>query len=141
IVSFLPLVGLILLRRLLDQVVTKWTSPEIESNAILATIGWLAVVSILTLTLRSLTSTVGELQGLEVADYMKTILHSKSIEMDLEFYENTQYHDTLRRAQQEAPYRPVRIVNSLLQVTQSGLSLLVIGVFLMFTLHWAFFVV
>jgi ATP-binding cassette subfamily B protein len=71
---------------------------------------------------------------------MKTILHSKSIEMDLEFYENTEYHDTLRRAQQEAPYRPVRIVNSLLQVTQSGLSLLVIGVFLMFTLHWAIFV-
>jgi ATP-binding cassette subfamily B protein len=140
IVSALPLASLILIRRLLDEVVAISRSPQTGTQAIFTTIGWLAAVTVGSLTLRSLTGTVGELQGLEVADYMKTILHSKSIEMDLEFYENAEYHDTLRRAQQEAPYRPVRIVNSLLQVAQSGLSLLVMGGFLIFTLHWAFFV-
>jgi ATP-binding cassette subfamily B protein len=131
----LPLANLLLLRRAFDQIVSHQ-----PPNVIFVSIGWMAVVTLAGLAGRSLSATINELQGLEVADYIKTILHAKSIEMDLEFYENSAFHDTLRRAQQEAPYRPVRIVNSLLQTTQSGLSLLVIGFFLMFTLHWGFFV-
>jgi ATP-binding cassette subfamily B protein len=53
---------------------------------------------------------------------MHDILHAKSIEVDLEYYENSQYLDTLHRAQQEAPFRPTRIVHGLLQTGQSGIS-------------------
>ncbi|MBE3039895.1 MAG: ABC transporter ATP-binding protein, partial [Chloroflexi bacterium] len=49
---------------------------------------------------------------------------AQSIAVDLEYYEDPAYYDTLHRAQQEAPYRPTRIVNGLIQVAQNGISLL-----------------
>jgi ATP-binding cassette subfamily B protein len=136
LLSLLPLAGLILLRRALDEVAHR-----AELREIFTTIGWMAAVALASAAGRSAAALVSELQSLEVADRMKSILHAKSVELDLEFYENTAFQDSLRRAQTEAPFRPVRIVNSLVQVAQSGLSLAVIGVFLMFTLHWGFLVV
>src|SRR6185436_13989749 len=119
VVSILPLASLYQLKIFLDAVAAG--SPFLGSVIILAVLALAASFA------RSAAALVSDLQSLEVADRMKTILHSKSIEMDLEFYENAEYQDTLRRAQTEAPFRPVRIVNALLQVAQSGLSLLVIG--------------
>src|SRR5690242_8472753 len=55
-------------------------------------------------------------QSQAVTDFMADILHAKSTEVDLEFYENARYYDTLHRAQQEAPYRPTRMVNGVMQV-------------------------
>jgi ATP-binding cassette subfamily B protein len=140
LLSLLPLGGLILLRRLLDEIAVGARRGAVDLQPMVWTIGWMTAVALASAAGRSAAALVAELQSLEVADRMKTILHSKSIEMDLEFYENTTHQDSLRRAQTEAPFRPVRIVNSLVQVAQSGLSLVVIGAFLMVTLHWGFLV-
>ncbi|MGA9350204.1 MAG: ABC transporter ATP-binding protein, partial [Anaerolineae bacterium] len=51
------------------------------------------------------------------------------------YYESPQYYDTLHRAQQEAPFRPTRILNGLVQVAQSGVSLLAMAG-LLFSFHW-----
>ena len=40
---------------------------------------------------------------------MQDILHAKYIVLDLEYYDNDSYYNSLDRAQAEAPYRPVRI--------------------------------
>lgn len=141
VLSVLPLVGLLLLRELLDVVVNGRSLGDGQQREIIIRVAWLGAVALASAAGKSIASTVAEMQALEVADFMKSLLHAKSIEMDLEYYENAEYQDTLRRAQQEAPSRPVKIVNALLQVAQSGLSLIVIGVFLVFTLHWAFFLV
>ena len=47
------------------------------------------------------------------------MLHAKSIALDLEYYENASYYNSLHRAQAEAPYRPVRIVSELAQLGQA----------------------
>jgi ATP-binding cassette subfamily B protein len=52
------------------------------------------------------------------------LIHAQSIAVDLEYYEDSSYYDTLHLAQQEAPYRPTQIINSLIQVAQNGISLL-----------------
>jgi ATP-binding cassette subfamily B protein len=66
---------------------------------------------------------------------MHALLQAKSVEVDLEYYENAQYQDTLHRAQQEAPYRPTAILNALLQFGQDAISLLaMIGI--LWWLHW-----
>ena len=55
--------------------------------------------------------------------------------MDLAYYENPKFFDTLRRAQQEGPYRPTRIVNGLTRLGQNSISLIaMIG--LLFSFHW-----
>jgi ATP-binding cassette subfamily B protein len=57
------------------------------------------------------------------------------VHADLAYYENSQYYDTLHRAQQEAPYRPTHIVSGLVQVGQSSVGLIAL-VGLLLSLHW-----
>jgi len=66
---------------------------------------------------------------------MHDVLHEKSLEVDLGYYENPEYYDTFHRAQKEAPYRPTRIVNGLVQLTQNGISLVAM-VGLLVSFHW-----
>lgn len=63
-------------------------------------------VTIVTNLCNSLTDLVNTAHTLRVTDYMQSIIQAKSIEADLEYYENAKYYDALQRAQQEAPYRP-----------------------------------
>ncbi len=70
-----------------------------------------------------------------VADYMQRLVQAKSIEMDLAYYENSQYYDKLHRAQREAPARPLRIIQSLTELGRNGLTLLG-ALVLLLTFHW-----
>jgi ATP-binding cassette subfamily B protein len=84
---------------------------------------------------RSIAGLVGEAQSLAVTDHMSDVLHAKSVDVDLEYYESAQYYDTLHRAQREAPYRPTHLVNGLVQVAQNVISLLAMAG-LLFLFHW-----
>jgi ATP-binding cassette, subfamily B, bacterial len=83
----------------------------------------------------SFAEVVNTAQSQRVADDMRDRLHAKSIEVDLEYYENAQYFDTLRRAQVEAAFRPTRVLQRLVQVAQASISLLAM-VGLLLSLHW-----
>jgi len=85
-------------------------------------------LALLVVLVNAIANYVSEAHAQQVADQMQDILHAKSIEVDLEYYENAQYYDTLHRAQQEAPYRPTRIAKGLIGVAQSGLSLAAMAV-------------
>ncbi|MBM3314114.1 ABC transporter ATP-binding protein, partial [candidate division WOR-3 bacterium] len=50
--------------------------------------------------------------------------HGQSVAVDLEYYEDARYYDTLHRAQGDAISRPISIVNRLIQVGQSAISLI-----------------
>lgn len=74
-------------------------------------------------------------QGHLVADRMQQVVQAKSIEMDLAYYENSQFYDKLHRAQREAPSRPLQIIQALTMLVRNSLTLL--GAFvLLFTFHW-----
>lgn len=74
-------------------------------------------------------------QSQQFMDYMSGVLHEKSLSIDLAFYENPQYRDTLQRAQQQATYRPNNLLQNLIGLTQNAISLLLMGGLLL-TLHW-----
>ena len=68
-----------------------------------------------------------------------TVHLTPSVELDLEFYESSEYHDAHHRAQAEAPVRPTRIVTAFAQIGQAGLSLIaVMGLLVSF--HWVLLV-
>lgn len=76
-----------------------------------------------------------EAQSFEVTDFVYNAIHKKSASLDLAYYENPEYFDTLHRAQREGPYRPARIVNGLNKIGQSTVSLIgMVGI--LFTFHW-----
>jgi len=134
----LPLLSLYLLKLVVDAVTAgvKSADPKAAFKEVLFLVAVAGAVALLSALLKSLASLVTEAQGLTVSDRMHDVLHAKSIEVDLGYYEDPRYHDTLHRAQAEAPYRPVSIVNNLTQLSQSGLSLAALTGLLV-ALHWA----
>jgi ATP-binding cassette subfamily B protein len=78
---------------------------------------------------------VNTIQTLLVADHMQGLVQAKSIDLDLAYYENSQYYDKLHRAQREAPVRPLRIIQSLTELGRNGLTLLG-ALALLLAFHW-----
>jgi len=88
---------------------------------------------LLTALCRFFAEYVKKSQALTVTDYMYSVLHEKSVAVDLAFYESPDLRDTLHRAQKEGPYRPTSIVNGLMMAGQSAASLAaVLGLLVMF---------
>ncbi|MBH8562240.1 ABC transporter ATP-binding protein [Nostoc sp. CENA67] len=135
--STLPLLSLYLMKVIVDAVSTAIAAANKQ-----AAFQQIALLIVLTGTVNliiALCSSIAELvnttQAEIITDYMYGIVHAKAIEVDLEYYENSQYHDTLQRAQQEAYFRPTHILNSLLQLSENTISLVAITGLLLF-FHW-----
>jgi amino acid transporter len=74
-------------------------------------------------------------QAQTVGDYVASVLHSKSAQVDLSYYENPDYHDTVHRAQQEGAERPTQIVSSLLSGAQGAIGLVAPALILLLVLR------
>jgi ATP-binding cassette subfamily B protein len=135
--GILPMVSLYLMKLMIDAVHIGIGTPHVsvEFGRVALLIGLAGAAALITSLCGSISGLISEAQSQVITDRVSDMLHAKSIEIDLEFYENPQYFDTLHRAQQEAPSRPTRIVNGLVQVGQNSISLLAMaGLLLRF--HW-----
>ena len=140
--GLLPLASIYLVKLLVDAVTTGLSAsdPQALLREITPLLIGSGITALLILICNASSELVNTAQTQKVSDHMRSILHAKSIEIDLAYYENPRYHDTLQRAQQEATYRPNQILTRLAQVGQNSLSLVaMIG--LLLTLHWAIMVV
>lgn len=137
-----PLIPLYMMKLFIDMI-TKTagsTDKTADFSKIILFIVLMGIVALIIYIIRSLSGFVSTIQSQVVTDKVYDILHSKSIEVDLEYYENPKYFDTLHRAQQEAPYRPTHIVNGLVQTLQNSISLIAMAG-LLFSFHWFFAVI
>jgi ATP-binding cassette subfamily B protein len=91
---------------------------------------------LLELACRSLAGMVSTRQSDRVLDKMTSILHEQSITVDLSFYEHAGYYDALHRAQQEAVYRPISIVDGLFNLLQALVTILAMAS-LIISIHWS----
>jgi len=133
----LPLLSLYLMKLVVDAVMAGIAAPDagVAFGRVALLVGLTGLVALAGVVCRSIATLVNEAQAHVVTDHMHGILHAKSIAVDLEYYENAEYYDTFHRAQRQAPYRPTRIVNGLVQVGQNGISLLAMAG-LLFSFHW-----
>ncbi len=136
--GLLPLAVLYLTKLLIDAVTEglKQPSGQAMPAAAVTVLWWLAGAAVASAVLTVATSLIARIHAQVVTDHMHALLQRKSVDVDLEYYENAQYQDTLHRAQQEAPYRPTSILNSLLQFAQDSISLVAMAGILWW-LHWA----
>ncbi len=135
--GILPLAAIYLAKLIIDTITANLNAgnPTAVFRQVLPLLILAGIVTIIITLCQSLTELVNTAHSQKVTDYMQGIIHDKSIEADLEYYENAKYHDALQRAQQEAPYRPPQILNRLAEVGQNGISLIaMIG--LLLSLHW-----
>ena len=133
--SLVPLLALYLTKEIIDTVAHALSGGPRDAGRLTMFVALAGAVAIAAAGLRLLSTLVTEIQGAHLSDRVQEVLHEKSVAVDLEFYENAEYHDTMHRAQAEAPYRPAAIVASCAQVIQGGLSLLAV-VGLLISFHW-----
>ncbi len=135
--GILPVLSLYLIKLLIDAVTAAVASltPLANFQQVLMLIGLAGCVALVSDGCQSLASLSQTAQSEEVTDAVHALLHAKSIQVDLDYYENAEYYNTLHRAQEEASYRPTAILKNLTQILQNGISLLSIGLLLL-TLHW-----
>ncbi|MCP4665707.1 MAG: ABC transporter ATP-binding protein [Deltaproteobacteria bacterium] len=133
----LPLLTLYLMKLIVDAVTFAVGAPDrIEAfRHVALLIGIAALVALFGALCNLAEGLVREAQSLAVTDHMYKILHKQSIDVDLAFYENPKYFDTLHRAQREGPHRPTQIINGLVQLGQNSLSLLAMAG-LLYSFHW-----
>ncbi len=133
ILGVLPIAALYLTKLIVDSVTAGLAAPDPAAvfPQVFFYILVAAAIALFLALARSLSELTSEAQSMIVTDGVSDILHAQSIAVDLEYYEDTSYYDTLHRAQQEAPYRPTRIVNGLVQIGQNGISLLGVAVLIL----------
>jgi ATP-binding cassette subfamily B protein len=118
----LPVLLLYLTKRLIDAIVQKE-----DSYSLIVILAIMGTVSLLVNFSQSLEEWVSEAQSQVVGDYTYSLIHQKSIEVDLEDYENPDYYNKFQRAIQEASYRPAKVVKSIALLGQNMVSCLALS--------------
>jgi ATP-binding cassette, subfamily B, bacterial len=131
----LPILVLYLTKLLIDSV-SKGGNPQLEWQETLELVIATGLVALVADFCGRVNQYMVDAQAQTVTDYIHGLLHAKSVEVDLEYYENAQYYNALHLAQQEAPYRPPEILTLLIQTGQNLFSLVAIGI-LLSSLHWS----
>ena len=134
----LPLLQLYLIKLIIDKVTAGITAADKTQaiNDVVIIIILAGAVYLLGSLLDSIAAYVQQAHTLAVTDHLHDIIHAKSVEVDLAYYEDSQYFDNLHRAQQEAYFRPQYLIGSIQEIFQSGITVLAISGLLL-SLHWA----
>ncbi len=135
--SFLPLLLIWLLKNLIDELTTAVSA---GADGGISGLIWLIVAVVIIWFVDEATSDIGNYvrkqQSMRLESYMYGLIHAKSIKLDLLNFEHSGYFDSLSRASREAPWRPNSILNNVVSIFRSLLSLLLMAG-LLAILHWA----
>ncbi|MCJ7445650.1 MAG: hypothetical protein MUO26_14210, partial [Methanotrichaceae archaeon] len=136
--GLLGLVSLFMTKYIIDAVTIAIGNTEVLGSMgtkIILLIILAFVIALAIIILNSIKNLVTMKQSQAVTLFAQNVIHSKSIEVDLEYYENSSYYDSLHLAQQEASYRPNSVVNKLVQLGFNGFSLITL-IGLLTLLNW-----
>jgi ATP-binding cassette, subfamily B, bacterial len=130
--SVLPLASLYLLKLLVDSITDSSTLGlgNIDYSLIWIYVTCFCAVFLVMRISNVYNAYTDEILTQKLIDYISSLLHKKSAELDLAFYDKSEYHDTFHRAQQEANYRPIQILKNLTGIVRDGLSLVGIVIIL-----------
>ncbi|MDP4291766.1 MAG: ABC transporter ATP-binding protein [Bacteroidota bacterium] len=132
--AILPIQILFLTKQLVDLITHVKT---IDRNAIVGVIIWLLMIQIVNAIVTQLSNYFSSLQQQLVTDYLSQAVIKKAIEVELAYYENPEYHNTLHLAQHQAIYKSPMVVGNINQLIESTFSIVVLSA-LFFTLGWIY---
>ncbi|MBP5190398.1 MAG: ABC transporter ATP-binding protein [Bacteroidales bacterium] len=124
--SLLPLVNLYVLKLLVDGVTTAVATDihdTLLQQSILNYVLLFCAIMLLTRWIGTLNTVNNDILTQRLTDYINNIIQTQSVQLDLSYYDNPDYHDTFHRAQQEAAFRPIRILENMVAVVGSAAAL------------------
>lgn len=133
--ALLALAVLYLSKVIVDAVAAGLSDPTGSLGHVLVWIALAALTGVLAAAARAATRLASEAQAHLVTDHVLDLLYEKSVQVDLSYYEDPRYYDSLHRAQAEAPFRPTRVVNNVVQIAQGSATALAITA-LLASVHW-----
>jgi len=135
--SILPLLLIWLLKNLIDEL-TKTVAGNSTDG--ISGIIWLIVLVVIIWFVDEASSDLANYirkeQSVKLERFMYRLIHTKSVKLDLLNFEHSGYFDSLSRASREAPWRPNSILNNVVSLFRSLLSLFLMAGVLV-SLHWA----
>jgi ATP-binding cassette subfamily B protein len=122
----LPIATVYLTRALINALVSavKSSGTSGDMRHVLAVGALMACVLLGSRIFRSLKTWVSEIQAGLLREHITGLIHAKSAEADLQFYDSPEFYDHLHRARDEARYRPVLLVENLGTLLQNSITLL-----------------
>jgi len=124
--GILPVATVYLTRALVNALVAtvKSSGAAGDLQRVLVPGAALAFVMLASRLLRSAKTWTGEAQAELVREHIAGLIHAKSAEADLKFYDSPDFYDHLHRAREEARYRPVMLLENFGSLLQNGITLI-----------------
>ncbi len=120
--SLLPLANLFLLKMLVDGV-TQGVADGMPFASIVPYVVAFSVVFFVGRVVGILSVVNSDRLSQRLIDYISDQIQRQSMTLDMAYYDNPDYHDTFHRAQQEANYRPIRILDDFTNFVGSIISI------------------
>lgn len=138
--SLLPLVSLVMIKNIVDgatSAIVGNAGPETFGlpTILVASMAAFCGITLLNRWISVLNSVNSDVLTQEIVDYINGLIQIQSVQLDMAYYDNPDFRDTFHRAQQEAAFRPIRILENIVQVFGSLISLAGVAVML-FAASW-----
>lgn len=130
--SVLPLLSLYILKFLVDSVTDGQVQTLLgyELNAY-ALLGIFSLLFLLNRVVNLLSGVNSDIMSQRLIDYLSDRMQKQSARLDMSYFDNPEYHDTYHRAQQEASFRPLQVLNGFMSlfgalITISGIVIMLV---------------
>jgi len=131
IMGILPLGLIYLIKLLIDQVTEAINS---SAGYDYTQLYWIIIATGLVFFFNSAITAflnyIKEKHVRQIDDLMYDKVQRKAASLDLEYYENPNYHDIIFRAQRESQYRPQQIISGMVMIIQNIISLAIAAIML-----------
>jgi ATP-binding cassette subfamily B protein len=131
--GFLPAVSVTITALVIDSVVNAIRTHN--ATMVWVFVGLQLAVSLLDRLLSTLSNIVQQLLQDKVANQVQSLILEKANTLDLSFFENSEFYDKLRRATDEANYKPVTMVSQTFDLGRALVTLFSM-IFLLLHLAW-----
>lgn len=132
--AVLPVAQLLFIKLVIDELTAEGGFDRSRMDEVILYLVGLGLVLLLRGVVQNVAQYIEGLQQQKVADYTAELLQSKSISMDLELYDDPEYHNSYFLAHRHGLSRPMQLLADLMAFAENLVSILFIGG-LIFTIH------
>lgn len=137
VLNVLPLLSLYILKYMVDAVTTGVT-PELLGIkwSTVSLLGLFCLLFLLNRLVGVCNGVNNDVMSQRLQDYISDIMQRQSAALDMAYFDNPEYHDTYHRAQQEASYRPLRVLSEFMALFGSIITIAFVVVMLCSASPW-----
>ncbi|MCF0191062.1 MAG: ABC transporter ATP-binding protein [Marinilabiliaceae bacterium] len=131
----MPVVMLWAIKMMVDITLNQIGEGAIEIQSLITAVAILTGAYIINSASASLAQLMRSKLASRIGEYLSAQIHSKSIQLELSYFEDPDYQNIFFRAVAESAAKPLNVFYSLCSIIQGGVTLLLLSIVLI-SLHW-----